>query len=91
MSSASATGTPYRRANGTAMLDLPTPDAPQMSVTIHEVLLIEAFTAPILADHRRRSSRCVSCARKAPSAVIAWRIVLPPIKRVSRPTLGRLG
>jgi hypothetical protein len=48
-----------------------------MSVTIHEVLLIEAFTAPILADHRRRSSRCVSCAWKAPSAVIAWRIVLP--------------
>jgi hypothetical protein len=52
-----------------------------MSVTIHEVLLIEAFTAPILADHRRRSSRCVSCARKAPSAVIAWRIVLPRVMR----------
>lgn len=57
MSSASATGTPYRRASGTAMLDLPTPDAPQMSATIHEVLRTEAFTAPILADHRRRSSR----------------------------------
>lgn len=34
------------------------PDAPQMSVTVHEEPLTEAFTAPILADHLATQRRC---------------------------------
>jgi hypothetical protein len=45
MSSASANGTPYRAASGTATLDFPTPDAPQTRVTDHD------RTAGSMADH----------------------------------------
>jgi hypothetical protein len=39
------------------MLDFPTPDAPQMSVTIQGVPPVEAFMAPILPDHEERTAQ----------------------------------